>query len=72
MPFKLRSATGEDAQVIAEVYFASFRLLTFLPMLHTLPSYRWYVANRMLKEWVVTVAETTPASSRFSAFGAKN
>ena len=57
MPFELRSATGEDAQVIAEVYFASFRLLTFLPMLHTLPSYRWYVANRMLKEWVVTVAE---------------
>jgi hypothetical protein len=29
MPFKLRSATGEDAQVIAEVYFASFRLLTY-------------------------------------------
>jgi len=45
MPFELRSATGEDAQVIAEVYFASFRLLTFLPMLHTLPSYRWYVAT---------------------------
>src|SRR5215813_6022753 len=31
--------------------------LTFLPMLHDIDSYRWYVANRMLKEWVVTVAE---------------
>jgi GNAT superfamily N-acetyltransferase len=57
MPFKLRAATDEDAQAIAGVYFASFRLLTFLPMLHTLSSYRWYVANRMLKEWAVTVAE---------------
>jgi len=57
LPFKLRPATDEDAQAIAGVYFASFRLLTFLPMLHTLPSYHWYVADRMLKEWVVTVAE---------------
>jgi GNAT superfamily N-acetyltransferase len=57
MPFTLRRATEQDAGAIAEVYFLSFRLLTFLPMLHTLPSYRWYVANRMLKEWVVTVAE---------------
>ncbi len=39
------------------MYFASFRLLTFLPMLHTLESYRRYVANLMLKECAVTVAE---------------
>jgi GNAT superfamily N-acetyltransferase len=57
MPFTLRRAIDEDAEAIAEVYFLSFRLLTFLPMLHTLSSYRWYVANRMLKEWAVTVAE---------------
>jgi GNAT superfamily N-acetyltransferase len=57
MPFTLRNATAEDADEIAEVYYASFRLLSFLPMLHTLDSYRWYVANRMLKEWAVTVAE---------------
>ncbi|MBV9967470.1 MAG: GNAT family N-acetyltransferase, partial [Alphaproteobacteria bacterium] len=57
MPFRLRDATAQDANAIAEVYYASFRLLTFLPMLHTLESYRWYVAKRMLKEWAVTVAE---------------
>ena len=57
MPFRLRHATVNDAEAIAQIYFASFRLLTFLPMLHEIDSYRWYVANRMLKEWVVTVAE---------------
>jgi GNAT superfamily N-acetyltransferase len=57
MPFTSRRATEQDAEAIAKVYFLSFRLLTFLPMLHTLASYRWYVANRMLKEWPVTVAE---------------
>ena len=57
MPFRLRHATVNDAETIAQIYFASFRLLTFLPMLHEIDSYRWYVANRMLKEWVVTVAE---------------
>jgi GNAT superfamily N-acetyltransferase len=57
MSFTLRPAIPEDAEAIAAVYAASFRLLTFLPMLHTVESYRWYVANRMLKEWAVTVAE---------------
>jgi GNAT superfamily N-acetyltransferase len=55
--FRLRPATDRDADEIGEVYCASFRLLTFLPMLHTLDGYRWYVANRMLKEWAVSVAE---------------
>jgi hypothetical protein len=44
MRFKLRRAADEDAQAIAEVYFASFRLLTFLPMLHTAESYRRFIA----------------------------
>jgi GNAT superfamily N-acetyltransferase len=57
MSFTLRPAMPEDAAAIAAVYAASFRLLTFLPMLHTMESYRWYVADRMLKEWAVTVAE---------------
>jgi GNAT superfamily N-acetyltransferase len=57
MSFRLRRASDEDARAIAELYYASFRLLSFLPMLHTLDSYRWYVANVMLKQWVVTVAE---------------
>ena len=57
MPFSLRSASDEDAPTIAAVYHDSYRLLTFLPTLHTIESYRWFVANRMLKEWSVTVAE---------------
>ena len=56
-PFRLRAAVDADANAIAELYFASYRLLTFLPRLHTLDSYRWFVANRMLKECAVTVAE---------------
>jgi hypothetical protein len=50
MRFKLRGATDEDALAIAEVYFASFRLLTFLPMLHTAQGYRQFIANVILKE----------------------
>jgi GNAT superfamily N-acetyltransferase len=57
MPFSLRQATENDAEAIAQVYYASFRLLVFLPKLHDIDSYRWYVANRMLKEWTVAVAE---------------
>jgi GNAT superfamily N-acetyltransferase len=57
MRFKLRGATDEDALAIAEVYFASFRLLTFLPMLHTAEGYRRFIANVILKECAVTVVE---------------
>jgi GNAT superfamily N-acetyltransferase len=34
-PFTLRRATGDDADAIGEVFSASFRLLSFLPKLHT-------------------------------------
>ena len=57
MAFKLRRATASDADAIADVYSASFRLLTFLPMLHTIDEYRWFIANVILKECEVTVAE---------------
>jgi GNAT superfamily N-acetyltransferase len=57
MAFKLRRATAIDADAIANVYSASFRLLTFLPMLHTADEYRWFIANVILKECEVTVAE---------------
>jgi GNAT superfamily N-acetyltransferase len=53
----LRLAIQANAEAIADVYFASYRLLDFLPKLDDLDSYRWYVANVMLKEWTVTVAE---------------
>ena len=57
MPFELRQATSGDAEAIAELYCASFRLLTFLPMLHTIEGYRRFVAGVMLKECAVTVVE---------------
>src|ERR1700731_3456202 len=57
MGFKLRRATACDADPIASVYWASFRLLTFLPMLHTAEENRWFIANVILNECEVTVAE---------------
>jgi hypothetical protein len=57
MAFTLRRATVNDADQIANVYSASFRLLTFLPILHTTDEYRWFIANVILKECEVTVAE---------------
>jgi putative acetyltransferase len=57
MLFRLRRATDEDAEAIAELYHASFRLLSFLPMLHTTEEYRSFVANVMMKECAVTVAK---------------
>src|SRR5713101_4281070 len=56
-PITLRRATDRDADAIAEVFAASFRLLTFLPMLHTIEGYRRFVGNVMLKEYAVTVVE---------------
>ena len=57
MPFRLRHATDRDADAIAEPFFASHRLLTFLPMLHPIERYRRFVASVLLKECVVTVIE---------------
>ena len=57
MRFTLRRATACDADEIANVYSTSFRLLTFLPMLHTIEDYRWFIANVILNEYEVTVAE---------------
>ena len=57
MHFTLRRAIASDADEIANVYWASFRLLTFLPMLHTIEENRWFIANVILKEYEVTVAE---------------
>jgi len=57
MPFQLRQATSGDAGPLADVYCASFGLLTFLPKLHSIDGYRWFVAEVMLKQCAVTVAE---------------
>jgi hypothetical protein len=57
MHFTLRRATPCDADAIANVYSTSFRLLTFLPMLHTIEDYRWFIANVILNDCEGTVAE---------------
>ncbi len=46
-----------DADAIAAVLTPSFRLLAFLPMLHTAGEDRAFVADVVLKECAVTVAE---------------
>ena len=48
MRFTLRGATAFDAEPIANVFSASFRLLTFLPMLHTVEEDRRYIQNVIL------------------------
>ena len=57
MRFTLRRATSCGADAIVNVYYASFRLLTFLPMLHTIEEYRRFIASVILRECEVTVAE---------------
>jgi GNAT superfamily N-acetyltransferase len=51
---KPRRAAFSDADAITSVHWASFRLLTFLPMLHTLEE---FITNVILKECEVTIAE---------------
>jgi GNAT superfamily N-acetyltransferase len=57
MRFRLRHATASDKDAIANVYYTSFRLLTFLPMLHTIEEHRWFISKVILKECEVMVAE---------------
>ena len=57
MTFIVRRATSCDADAIANVHWASFWLLTFLPMLHTLEENRHFIANVILDKCDVTVAE---------------
>ncbi len=52
-----RQATHDDADAIARVFSPSLRLLTFLPILHTVEEDRWFIAHVILKECDVTVAE---------------
>jgi GNAT superfamily N-acetyltransferase len=59
MAITLRSrlATVADAAAIAAVFSPSLRLLTFLPMLHTVEEDRRFIKNVILQECEVTVAE---------------
>jgi len=47
-----------DADAIAAVFSSSFRLLTFLPILHTVEEDRGFIANVILRQCEVAVAES--------------
>ena len=57
MRFRCRRATLDDAGGIAAVFSSSLRLLTFLPVLHTVEEDRRFIENIILKECEVIVAE---------------
>ena len=69
MDFTLRRATACDADAITNVHWPSFRLLTFLPMLHTIEENRRFITNVILKECEVTVAEDETGIVAFIALG---
>jgi len=55
--FRCRAATAADADAIAAVFVPSFRLLSFLPILHTPEEDREFVEDVVLRTCEVTVAE---------------
>src|SRR5712691_5906364 len=57
VPFILRRATASDADAVAKVFFESFRLLTFLPMLHTVAEDRRFIANVIFENCELITAE---------------
>lgn len=67
MSFTHRRATADDVDPVAEVFSASFRLLTFLPMLHTLAEDRTFIANVIFKDCEVIVAEDSSGIVSFLA-----
>jgi GNAT superfamily N-acetyltransferase len=67
MPFRLRRATVEDADAIAAVFCASFRLLTFLPVLHTPAEDRRFIGEVILRQCDVMLAEDASGIVAFLA-----
>jgi GNAT superfamily N-acetyltransferase len=65
--FRCRQATLDDADGIAAVFSSSLRLLTFLPVLHTVEEDRRFIENIVLKECEVIVAEGDPGIVSFLA-----
>jgi GNAT superfamily N-acetyltransferase len=54
---KCRPAIAKDAAAVAGVFSPSLRLLTFLPVLHTVDEDRRFIENVILWQCTVTVAE---------------
>jgi hypothetical protein len=56
MSLRIREATAVDIDAVAAVFSASFRLLTFLPMLHTVAEDRSFIATVIFRNCEVIVA----------------
>jgi len=67
MPFTHRRATADDIDAVSEVFSQSFRLLTFLPMLHTMAEDRTFIANVIFKDCEIIVAEDSSGIVSFLA-----
>jgi ribosomal protein S18 acetylase RimI-like enzyme len=64
---RIRAATDEDADALARVFIASFGTLTFLPKLHTDEETFDFIANSVLPEQEVLIAEIGGAPAGFVA-----
>ena len=69
---RIRAATHEDADGIARVFIASFGTLVFLPKLHTEKETFDFIANSVLPEQEVLVAETGGEPGGFLAMAHGN
>jgi GNAT superfamily N-acetyltransferase len=66
-PVRIRPAGGEDADPIARLFLASKATLTFLPNIHTDEETFFFIANIVLRDQDVLVAETNGEISGFIA-----
>ena len=66
---RIRPAGGEDADPIARLFLASKATLTFLPNIHTDEETFDFIANVVLRDQEVHVAETDGEISGFLAIG---
>jgi hypothetical protein len=64
---RMRPAGGEDADPIARLFLASKAKLTFLPDIHTDEETISFIANIVLRDQDVLVAETNGEISGFIA-----
>jgi GNAT superfamily N-acetyltransferase len=64
---RIRQATDDDADPIARLFLASKATLTFLPNVHTDEETFWFIANIVLRDQDVLVAETDGEISGFIA-----
>jgi GNAT superfamily N-acetyltransferase len=67
MPLRIRRATVKDADAIAAVFSSSYRLLTFLPSLHTPAEDRRFIENVILMQSEVLLAEDASGIVSFLA-----